>query len=185
MIVICSRNNDIDRVDLADTLATSTPKNRGMRRPILLCIWVALIFGTSCTVIRPNEFFELIAGFTGANEESMQRFTRFWGLSWFVIVKGWHVTEYVVLTFFTVSAVEWWRNKITHWSIVGSMLICIAFAASDEWHQSFIPDRFGTVQDVLIDSLGICAAGSILLLRVKRKSANNHAMHRSGGGQQI
>jgi hypothetical protein len=25
---------------------------------------------------------------------------------------------------------------------VSAMLICIAFAASDEWHQSFVPDRF-------------------------------------------
>jgi VanZ family protein len=96
----------------------------------------------------------------------MQRFALFWGLSWFAIVKGWHVTEFFMLTLFTVSAVKWWRNAITDWSIVGSMLPCIAFAASDEWHQSFIPDRFGTLQDVLIDSLGICAAGSFLLLRL-------------------
>ena len=144
-----------------------------------------MIFGTSCTVIRPNEFFEIIAGFTGADQESMNRFSLFWGLSWFAIVKGWHFTEFFILTLFTVSAVKWWRNEVTAWSIVGSMVLCIAFAASDEWHQSFIPDRFGTVQDVLIDSLGVCAAGSILLLRLKRKAANNQAMHRSGGGQRI
>ena len=45
----------------------------------------------------------------------------------------------------------------------------VVFAASDEWHQSFVPDRFGTIQDVLIDGLGICAAGSIMLARQKAK----------------
>ena len=115
----------------------------------------------------------------------MNRFSLFWGLSWFAIVKGWHFTEFFILTLLTVSAVTWWRKEVTAWSIVGSMVLCIAFAASDEWHQSFIPDRFGTVQDVLIDSLGVCAAGSILLLRLNRKTATNHAIYRSGGGQRI
>ncbi|MCA9098146.1 MAG: VanZ family protein [Planctomycetaceae bacterium] len=120
-------------------------------------------------MIRPNEFFTLVATISGAEQESMERFAVFWGVSWFAIVKGWHVAEFAILTFLLAAALQWWRDKLTTGTIVGAMLFCMAFAASDEWHQSFIPDRFGTVEDVLIDSLGVCAAGSILLARLKRR----------------
>ena len=137
------------------------------RFAILLCGWFALIFGTSCTVIRPNEFFSLVANFTGFGRDSMERFSLFWGISWFAIVKGWHFAEFAILTFLTATALKKLRGKLTAWTIFGAMLFCIAFAASDEWHQTFVPDRFGTFQDVIIDSLGVCVAGSILLSRLK------------------
>lgn len=158
-----------DHNDLATTDRPLPPTTSRWRGPILFCIWVALIFGTSCTVIRPDEFFQLVARFTGAEQASMQKFALFWGLSWFTIVKGWHVTEFFMLTLFTVSAVKWCGFGVTARSIAGSMLFCILFAASDEWHQTFVPDRFGTVQDVLIDSAGVCAAGLTLLLRLRRE----------------
>jgi len=34
------------------------------------------------------------------------------------------------------------------------ILIAVAYAASDEWHQSFVPGRLGTPVDVLIDAIG-------------------------------
>ena len=46
------------------------------------------------------------------------------------------------------------------------MLFCFPFAASDEWHQSFVPDRFGTIQVVLIDGLGVCEAGGRMLFKL-------------------
>ena len=136
-------------------------------------------FAQAALALSPNEFFSLVSRFAGAGQESMQRFAVFCGLSWFAIVKGWHFAEFVILTLLTASAVKWWRNELTVWSIIASMLFCIAFAAADEWHQSFIPDRFGTVQDVFIDSLGIFAAGSTLLLRLNRRNANNKAVNGS------
>lgn len=38
------------------------------------------------------------------------------------------------------------------------VLFSIAFAISDEWHQSFVPGRSSLVSDILIDSLGIAIA---------------------------
>ena len=139
--------------------------------PIILSAWLLLIFGTSCTVIRPLVFIELIQNFTGADRTSMERFAIFWGISWFAIVKGWHFTEFAILTFFCVGVIKWCRGFVDSGSVFGAMIFCFAFAASDEFHQSFVPDRFGTVQDVLIDGLGVCAAGSLTLLRLKRKNA--------------
>ncbi len=136
---------------------------------ITLTAWLLLIFGTSCTVIRPLEFFELIQNFTGSDRTSMERFAVFWGITWFAIVKGWHFTEFAILTFLCVGVIKWCRGFIDSGSIFGAMVFCFAFAASDEFHQSFVPDPFGTAQDVLIDSLGVCSAGSIMLLRLKKK----------------
>ena len=183
IVVIFSRNNQIDRSRVIEIAPTSAPHDRGWRKLALLCIWVALIFGTSCTVIRPSEFFDLLARFTGAKQASMERFALFWGFSWFAIVKGWHFTEFLILTLLTASVIKLWCSVINDWFILGSMLLCIAFAVSDEWHQSFVPDRFGTVQDVLIDCLGVCVAGSILLLRQRQTIAANHAPHRIDVGK--
>ncbi len=118
------------------------------------------------------EFFELIQSFTGADRASMERFGLFWGITWFAIVKGWHFTEFAILTFLCVGVIKWWRGFVDVGSILGAMIFCFAFAASDEFHQSFVPDRFGTIQDVLIDSLGVCSAGSMMLVRQKRKNTH-------------
>ncbi len=128
-----------------------------------------LIFGTSSTVIRPLEFIQLGQSLTGADRDAIERFEVFWAISWFTIVKGWHFTEFAILTFLSVGVLKWWRGSIDSGSIFCAMIFCFVFAASDEWHQSFVPDRFGTIQDVLIDGLGICAAGSIMLARQKAK----------------
>ena len=153
-----------------DNSSTNPPVARRIHWRVLalLMMWVAFIFGTSCTVIRPEEFFRLVSAFTGAGRESMQRFAVFWGISWFTIVKGWHFTEFAILTVLAVRTLKWLYGRVTSWLIFVAMLFSMAFAASDEWHQSFVPDRFGTLQDVLIDSLGVCTAGAIMMLRLKR-----------------
>lgn len=39
-----------------------------------------------------------------------------------------------------------------------AFLFCVAYAATDEFHQTFVLYRDGTARDVLIDALGACAA---------------------------
>jgi VanZ family protein len=100
----------------------------------------------------------------------MERFSLFWGIAWFGVVKGWHFAEFAILTFLTARVIQWWRGRLDTKSIAIAMLVCVLFAASDEWHQTFVPDRFGTFQDVLIDSLGVFAAGTYLLHRSRKAS---------------
>lgn len=139
----------------------------GWRFPILLAVWIAFIFGTSCTVVRPDEFFSLIASVTGAGRSSMEKFALFWGITWFTIVKGWHFTEFAILTGLCAAAFKWWCGRTSSLTIGAAMLFCLGFAASDEWHQTFVPDRYGTFQDVLIDGLGVCVAGAVMLIRLR------------------
>ena len=79
------------------------------------------------------------------------------GLGWIDTVgrKFIHASEYALLCFL------WWRALRTTLGSVPSLatawIITVAYAATDEFHQTFIEGRHGTPVDVLIDSVGIAA----------------------------
>jgi VanZ family protein len=54
-----------------------------------------------------------------------------------------------------------------------TFLIAASFAASDEFHQSFVPTRTATVHDVLIDCVGVAVAIvlCVLLSQTRGRSA--------------
>ena len=51
----------------------------------------------------------------------------------------------------------WWRALGAE-SLVPSIAITLLYAASDEWHQSFVEGRHGTPVDVAIDAAGVAIA---------------------------
>ena len=71
-----------------------------------------------------------------------------------------HWSEYFILAHLLLGAITgqfplWKRSRHLFWSLV----VAILYAASDEWHQSFVPSRSPSSLDVLIDGLGaICGA---------------------------
>lgn len=75
--------------------------------------------------------------------------------SWpdFIFKKTCHVTEYAVL-FWLV-----WRARK---SFRLSLVITLFYALSDEWHQTFIIGREGTLRDVGFDSLGMLFSWNFL-----------------------
>ena len=76
----------------------------------------------------------------------------------FVLRKTAHLGEYFILVLFL------WRALAgsTDWplSAIFSMTLALAilYAASDEYHQTYIPGRVGCLHDVLIDSAGASIA---------------------------
>jgi hypothetical protein len=134
----------------------------------MLVVWVGLIFGTSCTVVRPQEFFAWFHRHVFPSDSAFSAFQVFWGFSWFAVVKGWHVLEFAILTLLANAALSRLAGRRSTRIVLASMLLCFLFAISDEWHQTFVPDRYGTVTDVLIDSLGILLAGGWLLRRLRK-----------------
>ena len=77
-----------------------------------------------------------------------------------------HAAEYALL------CALWWRAlrpaAPPRVALVASLAVSIAYAASDEIHQSFIPGRTATPIDVFIDAAGASLAALIIRRRERR-----------------
>jgi hypothetical protein len=136
-------------------------RSRGPGRwgwPLAVAAWCGLIFATSSTVITPRAFFAWIAAHALSDEAAFRKFAAFWGFAWFAIVKGWHATEFALLFLVLRAALDRIAPAPPRRNIVLSLCFCILFAVSDEYHQTFVPERNGTWTDVAIDGLGACLA---------------------------
>lgn len=88
-----------------------------------------------------------------------------------VIRKVAHFSIYFILGMLVYRALKYENPHKTIMSLVGmSVLICMAYACSDEVHQLFIDGRSGQIKDVLIDTSG--AMLGILLFEVAARKAN-------------
>lgn len=140
---------------------------RGRFLAVFFLAWVLLIFATSCTVVRPQEFFAWIHRHLIHDDSFFAKFQVFWGVSWFAIVKGWHAIEFALLLLFSVATLSWLTGRRTRQNLTIGVAFCVTFAVTDEWHQSFVPDRVGTVTDVVIDCAGVLAAALFLFQEIK------------------
>ena len=78
-----------------------------------------------------------------------------------ILRKAAHMAEYGVLWFLWYRALE----RRTPWPAAA---ITLAYAITDEYHQSFVEGRHGTPVDVLIDAAGIAIA---IAVHARRKAA--------------
>ena len=137
---------------------------------LLLCLlWAASIFATSSTVITPQAFFAWFRANIFDDPESFRRFQLFWAASWLFIVKGWHVTEFAILTVLATMSIDAFTGNRKTRNLLIAAVLCVLYAASDEWHQTFVPQRGGIFSDVLIDSAGIAIASSFLYRKRRPK----------------
>jgi VanZ family protein len=87
----------------------------------------------------------------------------------FAVRKCGHLTEYALLAVLIWRAIEKPFLVKTHpWTpklVVAAYLLATAYAATDEFHQSFVPTRTASAVDVMIDScgalLGLLAIGGL------------------------
>lgn len=83
----------------------------------------------------------------------------------YYIRKCGHVTEYGLLAILVLAALGrtfrplplTWSWKTAGWAL----LICAGYAAADEFHQSFVPSRYSSPLDVVIDT---CGAATVVAL---------------------
>lgn len=54
--------------------------------------------------------------------------------------------------------------------LIISILMCFLFAASDEWHQTFVPGRSGELFDVGLDTLGAMIGTSLMMFFYRLKT---------------
>jgi VanZ family protein len=74
-----------------------------------------------------------------------------------------HIVEYAVLAVLAFRAVAFGGTRFRARNVVLPFLIAVAYAASDEYHQSFSPSRGAAAADVTFDTFGV-TIGLVLCL---------------------
>jgi VanZ family protein len=117
---------------------------------------MALIFGFSTEAGAPRHTSRILGPLLrwinpGLSDETIQRVQ-------LVVRKSAHLTEYAVLALLVWRArrrpVRGDRRPWRRSDMFFALAVAALFAATDEWHQSFVPSREGRFTDVLIDSTG-------------------------------
>lgn len=131
-----------------------------------LLVWVALIFVGSTDLMSAEHTSRFLVPFlrwlspTISPETLMQIH--------FYLRKAAHVSEYAVLAALLYRALV---NTALLGRVILSatvvLLFCGIYAASDEFHQSFVPSRTATARDVVIDGCG--AIVGVLLIQLLRR----------------
>jgi VanZ family protein len=91
-------------------------------------------------------------------------------LAHFLVRKAAHFTEYAILAllaaraFFHSSRVPLRRR----W-LMAALLLVVVYSLTDEYHQTFVPTRTGSIYDSFIDMSGGAAALLLLTLWRRRK----------------
>lgn len=84
-----------------------------------------------------------------------------------VLRKTAHFTEYFILCLLIYLAIK--HAFTAKRAILYSWIGAAFYAATDEFHQLFVPFRTATVSDVLIDSAGALLAALLLLFLASRR----------------
>lgn len=109
-------------------------------RGLSLFIWMGVIF-----------FFSSLPG-NGYTDTS---------LSYYMERKGAHVTEYAILMLLAVRlATALFPREEFKKNLFLAGIFSIAYGATDELHQFFVPFRGAMMSDVLIDSCGVVLMGA-------------------------
>lgn len=83
-----------------------------------------------------------------------------------VVRKLAHFTEFAILAL-AVEFHNWIQKRKGARLILLSIGITVLYAASDEFHQLFVPGRSGEVKDVLIDSAGAVTGALLFYLALR------------------
>ncbi len=89
----------------------------------------------------------------------------------FAVRKLGHLIEYAILAMLFWRALRRGTNLQMKISILSASVwvVCAIFAATDEFHQSFVPSRTAASGDVMIDSIGAFVGLAICLMIAARK----------------
>src|SRR4051812_19729807 len=91
-----------------------------------------------------------------------------------------HVGEYAILALLVWRALRWSRSASMRMpTLYGLVLVaCALFAATDEFHQTFVKSRTPSVRDVLLDvggaSLGLLMTAILVNRRPKNSRISTH-----------
>jgi len=129
-----------------------------------LVLWAALIFiGSSSLLSAPNTSLFLVRPlqwlFPHASDATLRTIH-------FILRKAGHFTEYAILALLAARAFRTTSRELlrSHWFWL-SLSLVVVYSLSDEFHQSFVSSRTGSIYDSMIDSLGGLTALALLAMR--------------------
>jgi VanZ family protein len=125
--------------------------------------WMLLIFAGSSDVLSAQQTSKFLVPFLLWLDPAMSYHTI--AAIHMMVRKLGHLTEYAILATLLWRALHGTFTAIPRrFLAVVTFLIAAAFAASDEFHQSFIPSRTATVHDVFIDCVGAMFAIALCVM---------------------
>ena len=88
--------------------------------------------------------------------------------AWWLLIfrKLGHVTGYALLT----ALWAWALLAVVRRPLLWAVFISLAYACTDEFHQTFVRGRGGTPRDVAIDAIGIAIAVLLIKWRLAREA---------------
>jgi len=81
---------------------------------------------------------------------------------------SYHILIFFYFSFFLFLALSGNKRGLKYFLL--TLVISIIYAASDEFHQLFVPYRSSNFSDFLVDCFGILASSLFLLLLTRKKS---------------
>lgn len=144
-----------------------------------LLIWLGVIFFGSTNVMSSEHTSRYIVPFLVWLKPDMSA-RAIWIIP-VVVRKSAHVAEYTVLALLLWRALRSVPSlSAKTFTVFGAVLVgCAMFAASDEFHQSFVKSRTPSVPDVLLDIagalLGLLIAASFAARHPKKLRATTHS----------
>lgn len=103
--------------------------------------------------------------FEGVREQYAENGEDFFQFARRLVRKLAHVAIFMALGGALFVCIEsWFGERKLNW--VWSSLAGIVYAASDEWHQSMVPGRSGSWEDVGLDAAGVVAGVLVVMLIV-------------------
>ena len=129
--------NESPGEESTDKHTDSLPINSLLRYWLPPVLWMGLIFIVSAQPTlphHPDDLFDTI------------------------LKKVAHMMEYGTLAFLLWRALSRGRGALSRSALVTAFVVSVLYAASDEYHQTFVPGRNGTPVDVGVDALGSLVA---------------------------
>ncbi|HEV2704521.1 MAG TPA: VanZ family protein [Pyrinomonadaceae bacterium] len=129
-------------------------------------VWMSVIFFASTGSLSASNTSRIVRPlllwlFPDITEEGLMQ-------AHFLVRKGAHLTEYAILAMLAARAFLTSANaRLRHFWYAFALALVVAYALLDEFHQSFVQTRTGTIYDSLIDITG--GACGLLLVWAWRK----------------
>jgi VanZ family protein len=136
---------------------------------LAVLLWAVVIFTFSTNVFSSDNTSRIILPilhwlFPRTNPDGLEALHA-------MIRKSGHIFEYFVLGVLLFRAV---RAPARGWNLrwaASALFLAALFAASDEFHQAFVPSRGSSVWDVLLDTCAAAVAQLLLWLWERRRTA--------------